>query len=847
MKKFLLLFVSLLAVFGLGACDVFDNPEDILDCIEDPSGPDCDPNILLADTVIANWDGSMEHVELVMDNMDFSESMTQTITFDAIIDDGYTTVNINLEMVDSYVFGEMNKMHRQMTQTMLIDGEEIVVSSEVLYVEVETGVHVYVNIADIRQLLADEMQTEVLDAMDAVGLTEDWVQFKFDDTLANVIEIEVLKEMLKEVFWKEVGANFFYDLQDEVELELGFDFGSYGVDLGLFVEYILDEDFVQAEALLDAVDFNTMLTDFDVVVVADVVSNWLVENQVAVELALPGYDFSGQLVVLETTGFVAWFNQLTVEEQDYFMMEVEDFDALEVFLHHQNGDLAHFIVMEILLDPESDLSEMDGLDFDALVDAMDALDYEAFYAEEIMLSELFQAIFDGQDAFDVYVAGLGTTAPQTASILAPFSETVMYLEDVFAFVEDIELGFENLSMFAEYFTMEYYVQNNMAVLDVEATEDNNVLTTITLDNYGTLANDLFNDFYWYMDSFNSFEMPYVAPVNCPVGEECEVVPLDEIENGLNQLGPIEVGMLYNPASLDYMEIKIDLANVLVELFNSEGMDASDNPIEKLEITIKVEEGATVTIPTNVSVANEIAEDFAKFSLIMYVWDVMDDVEYDIMNEYDDMDLLVGTTTSLTDAMIQLSPAFDHDLSMITVSGTVMDPVVSIDLYWIDGTRVFTDVITKLELEEVVGNDSGAPSAAEYQMYLAKIDPANYSTTKLFLMYLLDEDMDNYEVDFGWDAEWIYADALAVEAAAQLYCAQTSCDSNQVLTWGDVSPYVEGIDTNYYDLYDSNIVVAELYDGSWYIHLEASGQGNLEFPDWISPSDADPSYVSEDWD
>ncbi len=845
MKKVLLLLVSVLLTFGLGACDLFDDPETILDCIEDPTGPDCDPNVLLADTVIANWDGSMEHVELVMDNMDFSGSMKQTITFDAVIDDEYQAVSINVEIVDSYVFGEFDKMHRLMTLTVVADGEENEVVTEMIYAEVETGVHVYVNIAGIKQLLVDQMETEVVEAMEALGLDEDWVQFKFDDTLANVIEIEVLKDMLVEVFYKEVGVNFFYDLQDEIELDLGFDFEAYGVDLGLFVDYILDENFVQAELLLENVQFDAMLAAFDVVVVADIVSGWLVENQVIVETALPLYDFSPQLVVLEATGFVAWYNQLEVHEQEFFMSMIEDSEALEMFLHHQEGDLAHFIVMEILNDEYNELQDMVGLDFDALVIAMDNLDYDAFFAEDFMLADLFQAIYDGQDAFDVYVAGLVATAPQTAAILAPFSETVMYLEDVKSLIDDLELGFDNLSMFAEYFTMEYYVQNNMATLGVEATVDNNVLTTITFDNYGTLANDLLDDVYWYLDSFSSFEMPYVDPINCPTSEECEIIPLDEIELELNNMGPIEASMLYNPASLDYMEITIDFADVINDYFTT--LDGAPvNPIQVLELTIKVEEAATVTLPTQVSVANEVAEDFAKFSLFMYAYGVMEDLRWNLENGYEDLSFLVGATTSFEDAMIDASPAFDLDLSMVTVSGTAQDPVISIELFWIDGTNVFTSVITKLELEDVVGGGSGAPSAAEYQMYLAKVDPANYSTTKLFLMYLLDSGPELDSI-MNPEKDRIWSDALAMENAAKLYCSQTSCTTYQQLSWSQLSPYVEALDVDYYELDDINVIVAEKSEQGWYITLEARGQGNFEFPNWIVPSFGGRDDVQEDWD
>ena len=56
----------------------------------------------------------------------------------------------------------------------------------------------------------------------------------------------------------------------------------------------------------------------------------------------------------------------------------------------------------------------------------------------------------------------------------------------------------------------------------------------------------------------------------------------------------------------------------------------------------------------------------------------------------------------------------------------------------------------------------------------------------------------------------------------------------------------GIDTEYYEL-DGLTIVSEVNYGYIYVYMEAAGTGNYEFPNWITPSEADPSYVEVDMD
>lgn len=83
-------------------------------------------------------------------------------------------------------------------------------------------------------------------------------------------------------------------------------------------------------------------------------------------------------------------------------------------------------------------------------------------------------------------------------------------------------------------------------------------------------------------------------------------------------------------------------------------------------------------------------------------------------------------------------------------------------------------------------------------------------------------------------EAVWADALAMEQAAELYCADTLCEVGDDLQYSDLSHYVNGLDEDYYDLDSSTDVVFIGADGM-HVHLEAKGIGNLEFPEGFIPS------------
>lgn len=110
-----------------------------------------------------------------------------------------------------------------------------------------------------------------------------------------------------------------------------------------------------------------------------------------------------------------------------------------------------------------------------------------------------------------------------------------------------------------------------------------------------------------------------------------------------------------------------------------------------------------------------------------------------------------------------------------------------------------------------------------------------------------ENDDDSQIPSNIERDAILADALQVENAAKLYCAQTTCDADQQLTWTQLEPYIMGIDETYYDFTNNAGIVATKTTAGWTVDLEVSGTGELEFTQDLVPSMCDRDCVIEDID
>jgi len=92
---------------------------------------------------------------------------------------------------------------------------------------------------------------------------------------------------------------------------------------------------------------------------------------------------------------------------------------------------------------------------------------------------------------------------------------------------------------------------------------------------------------------------------------------------------------------------------------------------------------------------------------------------------------------------------------------------------------------------------------------------------------------------------VYMVALAIEQAAELYCADELCAADEGLTWAVLENYVSDIDEDDYDFSVNGGLIAVFEDGNWNIFMERSGEGDLEFPLGNVPSLGSPDDCEYD--
>jgi hypothetical protein len=370
LKKIALLFLIAFFSVGMAACNQI--PDEVIDCLENPDAPECqiceDGYVLegtecvpqdepvecedgyqeingqcvlldnrtteeiLVDYIVDNFDqtGDLTFLSTTMEAMDFSEALTITTELNFnVTDDGeehYITSTVTDAYLEDTVNGDMMKRHLVLD----FDGE-MDLSFELIYHEVATGVHVYVDMSSLFDALAEEDQ-ELANVLNWIGLGEDWVVFRFDDSLEQVIQLEVLSDMMTTLLFSEIGEISFTDFQEnELEADLGFDLNQYGFDLGAMVDLLIEEDYDSLELMIQAIDVEGIQLHLDHLNVA-----WRLEHivrQVEADLVAEGftvtkinllhtatYDELTEVATLindpidRTLGTVAFFESLTEEE-----------------------------------------------------------------------------------------------------------------------------------------------------------------------------------------------------------------------------------------------------------------------------------------------------------------------------------------------------------------------------------------------------------------------------------------------------------------------------------------------------------------------------------------------------
>lgn len=305
---------------------------------------------VLANYIVDNWDGSLAFLGLTMANMDFSTAMNLSVEVDFEITQNETDVHfIHAMVTDQFLYEETgDTMHREIM--LDIDGE-MQLTLNMIFQEVETGVHVYIEYRPILEMIASQ-DPGTIDMLGWVGFDDQWALFELDDSLETVVEVAVIKDMIVSLFFSEMGEMFFYDTQEEViEEAIGFDLTQYGVDLGAFIDLLIEEDFVAAEAMLQNIQAENILLHIDHMYIAWQLHDFFLEYET--ELLNDGFDTS-KLDLLDT----ATYNETTEEME--VNMPIDPLDGTQAFFESLT-ELELESIVEVIIKPAFEMMVYGGL------------------------------------------------------------------------------------------------------------------------------------------------------------------------------------------------------------------------------------------------------------------------------------------------------------------------------------------------------------------------------------------------------------------------------------------------------------------------------------------------------
>ncbi len=477
-------------------------------------------------------------------------------------------------------------------------------------------------------------------------------------------------------------------------------------------------------SVLDGYGFNStqMIADLELYGIQVFVADYL--SPADIEIIVDAYVYP----IIE--GFI------TAIEND----EVEEYVVQTLFT---NAHVLANFEGEPVFETNTFLANIVLIDFDALYVELETFDVDAFAT----------AVYEGQTAFDLYITGLGVTHPNLALYLEPFRAGVLELEAYMYIIDDIEYIFTNMEpMMAPYMTLDFYMDNEMMAMELIPTEDFELITRMSMQNYDALIESLVDDVYWFLYGIQALDMPYMDPINCPVGETCEVMEgYDEILANLALLDPFMIDIQFDPTDLDNYSItfnatelidsiiQINIDNLPVDYVYNENDDLWTG-VTNATFTITMESGAVITPPTTADSVNDILIDFAKFTLVQSAYDVLRELSW----YYEDNPNMLAADNGIQIPIsnwegdfLQFTMALDRNLSYSELTYTVLPPSMDFEIqfYWLDGTKVFDAPLTWVALSSIFV-DGEVPDAGDYQALVDMVDDANFNLTKLWLYYMM---------------------------------------------------------------------------------------------------------------
>jgi hypothetical protein len=675
MKKLAALALMVMFVLSLSACDLLNElPEEVTDCIENPEDPACQdlipveddrsPEEIAIDLIIENYEssGELTFLSTAIQNMDFDDALGQTTEFTfEVTEDIDETVSVYAMIEDRTLFDdEYTVMMRDVLLT--VDGEEAYTYT-MYYETVDGGVRVYVSLESLINQLGEDAE----EGLNVLGFDQPYAMFEFQDSLENVIELEVMKELLLDVFFAEYGDDVFADMQNELEVALQLDLNAYNIDFELFFNtLIVDENPELFETQLNDVLVDDLLLDLDLIFVAPEVAALMVEFD-DMDGLLDGM-IGTTIDIYETEAYLmefgteAYFDSLTDEQIQDVMDNVITPYLSALFMAEYDLELydvaeAESLISELITENELELSWY-GVDAVALNESLEDLGLEAFLQDLEMFE--YDALYYTAMSYDYMVDMYGYSTTYQDALTNSY-DLVQSYDSVVTFLITHQTVLEEYG------------------LDVDA-----MLLELEIDGLITFVNNISEEELELL--VNGFVTPKVVALQTAIDN-------DELAEGVIELiwgdphvelALSQVPYIDGPALIDaFLALDVD-AMQDEDISYSALIAAARNGVEAYDAYVAMLAG---TAPQTASLLAPLSG--VTMALELFESEI-DDIEYALMGlsefeQYIDMSYYMdyaseGTTLSKSDDMT-LEVSMDMPTTMYT---ELLDDLVA-DLYmYLDG-------------------------------------------------------------------------------------------------------------------------------------------------------------------
>ncbi len=272
--------------------------------------------------------------------------------------------------------------------------------------------------------------------------------------------------------------------------------------------------------------------------------------------------------------------------------------------------------------------------------------------------------------------------------------------------------------------MHYYGSHDAATIDVAADDDNNVVTTITVDTpfIEAMIVDMMDALIATVEAMDDVEMP-----EYPYDDYKDLPEYQALLTSLDVYLPVLLTITYHPVTLDTITIDVDLLSVMQHLISKFYPSIPPSfQLHDAQLTTTVRSGVDIILPTDINDLNRAAQEMM---MIM----IADEILWDIKRiaPQDEGTYSLGSF----DLRYISQYMFDVERSTLTFDN---DDII-IEFYYIDGPQVFSRPVGYHALDALMNQfDNAVPSRTQVESILKLFDDETFHITRFIVGKWLEE-------------------------------------------------------------------------------------------------------------